>query len=117
MSEQQGYGQPHSAQIFPEATQGAGRTAEEVAQLFDVVAAHSFEETLSGLEKMLARLRAGADEAAVAREVIRETPAPVVREALRLRAARLELAQAAEAGQASAGGPGVGAGSSQMGRS
>lgn len=113
MSEQQGFGQPHSAQILPEATQGAGRTAEEVAHLLDVVAAHSVDQTLNGLEEMLARLRAHADEAADAREAIRETPAPVVREALRLRAARLETPQVAAA--AHADGTGAGSGSPQMG--
>ena len=42
---------------------------------------------------MIARLRADAEEAAEAREVLRNTSAAVLREALRLRAARIEAAR------------------------
>lgn len=65
-------------------------TPEVVAQLLDVVADHSVEVALSDMEQMIARLRADAAEAAEAREVLRNTPAEVLREALRLRAARIE---------------------------
>lgn len=63
-------------------------TAEAVAQLLDVVATHDVDHALSGIEDAIARLRAGAEEAAEAREILRNTPAPVLREAMRLRAAR-----------------------------
>lgn len=65
-------------------------TPEVVAQLLDVVADHSVDHALSDMERMIARLRADAEEAAEAREVLRTTPAAVLREALRLRAARIE---------------------------
>lgn len=65
-------------------------TPEVVAQLLDVVAEHNVDHALSGIEDAIARLRADAEQAAEAREVIRNTPAPVLREALRLRAARIE---------------------------
>ena len=63
---------------------------EVVAQLLDVVADHSVDHALSDMEQMIARLRADAEEAAEARDVLRNTPAAVLREALRLRAARIE---------------------------
>ncbi|WP_350247780.1 hypothetical protein RBB84_25195 (plasmid) [Rhodococcus sp. D-6] len=66
-------------------------TPEVVAQLLDVMADHSVEVALSDMEQMIARLRADAAEAAEAREVLRNTPAQVLREALRLRAARVEV--------------------------
>lgn len=65
-------------------------TPEVVAQLLDVVADHSVEVALSGIEQTIVRLRADAEEAAEAREVLRSTPARVLREALRLRASRIE---------------------------
>ena len=65
-------------------------TPEVVAQLLDAVADHSVDHALSDIEQMIARLRANAEEVAEAREVLRNTPAPVLREALRLRAARIE---------------------------
>lgn len=65
-------------------------TPEVVSQLLDVVADHSVEVALSDIEQMIARLRADAEEAAEAREVLRNTPAKVLREALRLRAAQIE---------------------------
>ena len=68
-------------------------TPEVVAQLLDVVADHSVDHALSDMEQMIARLRADAEEAAEAREVLRNTPAAVLREALRLRAARIEAAR------------------------
>jgi hypothetical protein len=66
-------------------------TPEVVAQLLDVVAEHSVEVALSDIEQMVARLRAGAEEASEARRVLSNTPATVLREALRLRAARVEV--------------------------
>ena len=68
-------------------------TPEVVAQLLDVVADHSVDHALSDMEQMIARLRADAEEAAEARAVLRNTPAAVLREALRLRAARIEAAR------------------------
>jgi len=68
-------------------------TPEVVAQLLDVVADHSVDHALSDMEQMIARLRADAEEAAEAREALRNTPATVLREALRLRAARIEAAR------------------------
>ena len=75
-------GQAHTAVTASEPT------PEVVAQLLDVVADHSVDHALSDMERMIARLRADAEEAAEAREVLRNTPAAVLREALRLRAAR-----------------------------
>jgi len=63
---------------------------EVVAQLLEVVATHNVDHALSGIEDAIARLRADAEQAAEAREVIRNTPASVLREAMRLRAARIE---------------------------
>ncbi|UUW92493.1 hypothetical protein [Pimelobacter simplex] len=68
-------------------------TPDVVAQLLDVVAAHSVDHALCDIEQMLARLRADAEHAAQAREVLRNTPAAVLREALRLRAARIGAAR------------------------
>ncbi len=68
-------------------------TPEVVAQLLDVVASHSVDHALSDMERMVARLRADAAEAAQARAVLRNTPAAVLREAMRLRAARTEAAR------------------------
>ena len=65
-------------------------TPEVVAHLLEVVATHNVDHALSGIEDALARLRADAEQAAEAREVIRNTPASVLREAMRLRAARIE---------------------------
>ena len=79
--------QAHSAVTVSEPT------PEVVAQLLDVVADHSVDHALSDMEQMIARLRADAEEAAEAREVLRNTPAAVLREALRLRAARIEAAR------------------------
>ncbi|MAO79118.1 hypothetical protein [Nocardioides soli] len=73
--------QAHTAVTVPEPT------PEVAAQLLDVVADHSVDHALSDIERMIARLRADAVEAAEAREVLRNTPAAVLREALRLRAA------------------------------
>jgi hypothetical protein len=42
---------------------------------------------------MIARLRADTEEAAAARDVLRNTTAEILREALRLRAARVEEAR------------------------
>jgi len=68
-------------------------TPEVVAQLLDVVAAHNVDHALSGIEDAIARLRADAEEVAEARELIRNTPARVLREAMLLRAARIEAAR------------------------
>lgn len=68
-------------------------TPAVVAQLLDVVADHSVDHALSGMEQVIARLRADVEEATEAREVLRNTPATVLREALRLRAARIGTAR------------------------
>ncbi len=68
-------------------------TAEVVAQLLDVVADHNVAHALSDVEQTIARVRADAAQAAEARTVLRNTPAVVLREALRLRAARIEAAR------------------------
>ena len=57
------------------------------------MATHNVDHALSGIEDAIARLRADAEHAAEAREVIRNTPASVLREAIRLRAARIEAAR------------------------
>lgn len=74
----------------PSTVTASGPTPEVVAQLLDVVADHNVDHALSDMEQMLERLRADAAQAAEARAVLRTTPAPVLREALRLRAARIE---------------------------
>lgn len=75
------------------ATNVSEPTPEVVAQLLDVVAAYGVDHALSDMEQMIARLRADAEEAAVARQVLRNTPAEVLRHAVRLRAARIETAR------------------------
>jgi hypothetical protein len=74
----------------PRTVTASDPTPEIVAQLLDVVADHNVDHALSDMERMLERLRADAAQAAEARAVLRTTPAPVLREALRLRAARIE---------------------------
>ena len=68
-------------------------TPEVVAQLLDVVADRSVDHALADMEQTIARLRADAAEAAEARQVLRNTSAAILREALRLRAARIEAAR------------------------
>lgn len=68
-------------------------TPEVVAHLLDVVADHNVDHALCDMEQTIARLRADAEEAAEARAVLRNTPAEVLREALRLRAARIGAAR------------------------
>lgn len=77
----------------PSAVTVSEPTPEVVAQLLDVVADHRVDHALSDIEQMIARLRANAVEAAEARELLRNTPAAVLRDALRLRAARIETAR------------------------
>lgn len=64
---------------------------EDVAHLLDVVAEHDLDHALANLERMLDRLRTNAAIAAEAKDTLRSTPAEVLREALRLRAARNEV--------------------------
>lgn len=66
------------------------RDPEFVANLLEVVAEHDVDHALSHIEQLVARLRAGSEEAAAAREVLRNTPTEVLRQALRLRSARIE---------------------------
>jgi hypothetical protein len=77
----------------PNAVSVSDTTPEVVAELLDVIAEHSVLNALSDMEQMMARHRAYAEEAALAREVLRNAPAAVLREALRLRAARIEAAR------------------------
>jgi hypothetical protein len=77
---------PHSATDY-------SRDPEVVADLLEVLAEHNVAHALSDIEALMARLRAGAEEAAAAREVLRSTPADVLRQALSLRAARIEPAR------------------------
>ena len=63
---------------------------EDVARLLEVVSDHSVDHALSDMEAMLARLRANAEQAIVARRQLRETPPQVLREAMRLRAAQID---------------------------
>lgn len=78
-----------SEQTFSAATD-CEPTPEVVARLLDVVDDHRVDHALSDMEQMVARLRAGAEEAAEARDVLRATPSHVLRAALRLRSARTE---------------------------
>lgn len=73
----------------PNAATVTEQTPEVVAQLLDVVADHSVDHALTDLAETVARLRADAEQAAEARDVLRNTPAATLREALRLRAARI----------------------------
>jgi hypothetical protein len=66
------------------------RDPEVVADLLEVLAEHNVDHTLSDIEQLIARLRAGVEEATAARDVLRSTPTDVLRQALRLRAARIE---------------------------
>lgn len=77
----------------PNAVSVSQSSSAVVAQLLDVVADHSVDHALSDMEEVIARLRADAEEAAEARDVIRNTPVRVLREALRLRAARIGTAR------------------------
>lgn len=63
-------------------------TAEVVAHLLDMVATNNAHDGLSDLEQIIARLRQDAAQASDARDLLRTTSADVLREALRLRAAR-----------------------------
>jgi hypothetical protein len=66
------------------------RDPEVVADLLDVVAEHNVDHALSDIAQLIASLRADAEEATAARAVLRGTPVDVLRQALRLRAARIE---------------------------
>jgi hypothetical protein len=68
-------------------------TPEVVAQLLDVLADHRVDHALGDIEQKIARLRADALDAAQARDVLRNTPVHVLRDALRLRAARIGTAR------------------------
>lgn len=65
-----------------------------VARLLDVVADHRVDhrvdQALCDMEQVIARLRADAEEAAEARDLLRNTPVAVPREALRLRAGPIQ---------------------------
>lgn len=72
----------------PGAGPGAGvATAEVAARLLDVIAGPDVGDELGEIEQRLSRLRADAEEAAEARQVLRDVPAEVLREAMRLRSA------------------------------
>ena len=67
----------------------SSRDPEVVADLLEFVAAHNVDQALGDIEQLITKLRADAEEAAAAREVLRDMPAEVLRRALRLRAARI----------------------------
>lgn len=77
----------------PSAVIAGEPTPELAAQLLDVVADDSVDHALADLEQVLARLRADAASADQARALLRDTPATVLREALRLRLARAEASR------------------------
>lgn len=68
----------------------SAQTPESVAHLLDVVAEHNADRALGELGRMVVQLQADAAQAGEARQVLRTTSARVLREALRLRAARAE---------------------------
>jgi hypothetical protein len=61
-------------------------TPELVARMLDLVATQNVDHALSDIEQLVSRLRADAAATAEAREVLRNVPADVLREAMRLRA-------------------------------
>lgn len=65
-------------------------TPEDVVRLLEVVSDHSVAHALSDIEARLAQLRAHEIQAASARQALAQTAPEVLREALRLRAARIE---------------------------
>jgi hypothetical protein len=75
------------------AAMGSRPDPEVIADLLEVVAEHNVDHALSDIEQLIARLRADAEEAAAAREALANTPADLLRQALRLRAARIEPAR------------------------
>jgi len=72
---------------------GSELTPAGVTQLMDVVADRTVHPALSDMEQTIARLRAEAGEACEARRVLANTPPTVLRDALLLRAARIETAR------------------------
>jgi hypothetical protein len=66
---------------------------EGVARFLDVNTDHDIDHALSEMEQTITRLRPDADSAAQARAVLCNTPADVLRTALRLRAAWIEPAR------------------------
>ena len=61
-----------------------------VADLLDAVADNHVDHAIANIEGLVATLKQNAEEAAAARAALRHTPADVLREAMRLRAARLQ---------------------------
>jgi len=76
---------------------GEARDPERVASLLDLLVGKDVDHALGHIEDLVARVRAEADEAAAAREVVRNTPPDVLREALRLRSVRAEHPSTARA--------------------
>jgi hypothetical protein len=68
-------------------------TPEVVADLLELLAEHNVDHGLGDIEQLVARLRANAQAAAAAREVLCSAPAEVLRQGVRLRAARIEPAR------------------------
>jgi hypothetical protein len=81
---------PGTSDPASDAATDNGGDPEVVAALLEVVAEYNVDHALSDLEQLIATLRAGAEEATAAREALRRTPAHVLRQALQLRAARIE---------------------------
>ena len=61
-----------------------------VADLLDAVADNHVDHAIVDIEGLVATLKHNVGEAAAARTALRHTPAEVLREAMRLRAARLQ---------------------------
>ena len=61
------------------------------ADLLDTVAANSIDHAISDIEGLVGLLKQNAARAAAARDALRCTPAEIVREAMRVRAARVEV--------------------------
>ena len=60
------------------------------AGLLDTVADHSVDHALTDIEGLVAKLKRDAEEAAAARDTLRRTPAEILRDAMRLRATRVD---------------------------
>jgi hypothetical protein len=61
------------------------------ADLLDTVADNNVDHAIADIEGLVAQLKQNAEEAAAARDALRRTPAEVLRDAMRLRAARLDV--------------------------
>lgn len=67
------------------------QSAEHVADLLGVVAGNDLSSAVGRIEAALAELRSRGEAAARSKAILSQTPAPLLREGIRLRAARQEL--------------------------